>query len=233
MGPSDMSDGAVGDAGMGGGDGGGMMATPDEEMMERGDANTGEGSFGESMGMGELEGRMSDYLGGDEDIENMLAPSGLGIVPVSLGVLGDPDSRHEDPDLDQEGEHMGCGALEPSKPETSDMDSWSFVADEKEGAMDRQILAPVMQPKVSLMPGEEAPEPPPPSQVRRMLADRMREMGRGLMIAGSKAPRQQMMEIQGAMVGLMDQLEALADQPGREALRRRILLQLRPRVMRF
>jgi len=61
----------------------------------------------------------------------------------------------------------------------------------------------------------------------------MREMGRGLMIAGSKAPRQQMMEIQGAMVGLMDQLEALADQPGREALRRRILLQLRPRVMRF
>jgi DNA-binding MarR family transcriptional regulator len=220
----------MGDAGMGGGDGGGgMMAMDEEEIMERGEANTGEVEFGEPMAMEELEARMGDYLA----LEDMLGPGGLGIIPVSLGTPADPDTQHEGPDLDQEGEHMGCGGMEPTEPEIPEMDSWSFVADdEKEGAMQREMFAPVVEPKV-MGPGEMVPEPPPPAQVRRMLGDRMREMGRGLMIAGSKAPRQQMMEIQGAMIGLMDQLEALADQPGREALRRRILLQLRPRVMRF
>jgi len=214
--------------GVGGGDGG-MMAMTDDDLVDRAEVNTGQVSFGEQMAMEELEARFGDYLA----LEDMLAPSGLGVVPVSLGAPDDPDARHEGPDLDQEGEHMGCGGMEPTEPETPDMESWSFVADdEKEGAMERQMFAPVVEPKVSLRE-EPPPEPPPPAQVRRMLSDRMREMGRGLMIAGSKAPRQQMMEIQGAMVGLMDQLEALADQPGREALRRRILLQLRPRVMRF
>jgi hypothetical protein len=224
--PPMLDPGGADMGGPGGGDGGGgMMAMDDDDLVDRAEINTGQVSFGEPMAMEELEARMGDYLA----LEDMLGPGGLGIIPVSLGTPADPDTQHEGPDLDQEGEHMGCGGMEPTEPGPPDMDSWSFVADEeKEGAMQREMLLPVTP-----MQGEMPPEPPPPAQVRRMLADRMREMGRGLMIAGSKAPRQQMMEIQGAMVGLMDQLEALADQPGREALRRRILLQLRPRVMRF
>ena len=80
-------------------------------------------------------------------------------------------------------------------------------------------------------PPEPPPEPPPPAEVRRMLADNMRDMGRVLMISGMKAPRQQMMAIGATMDGLMAQLDALADQPGRKALQRRLLLNLRPKVM--
>ena len=206
----------------------GLMAMKEENLLEREEANTGDLNFGEAMAMEELEARMGEYM--SMGLEDMLAPGGLGVVPVSIGAFGDPDAQHEGPDLDPGGEHMGSGEEPPTELE---MESWSFVADgEKESAMDRTLLAPVMDPQV-LLPGELPPEPPPPAQVRRMLADRMREMGRGLMIAGSKAPRQQMMEIQETMMGLLNQLEALADQPGREALRRRILLQMRPRVMRF
>ena len=79
--------------------------------------------------------------------------------------------------------------------------------------------------------GEPPPEPPPPAEIRRMLADNMRDMGRQLMISGMKAPRQQMMAIANTMDGLMAQLDALADQPGRKAIHRRILMKLRPRVM--
>jgi len=80
-------------------------------------------------------------------------------------------------------------------------------------------------------PGDEEQEPPPPAEVRRMLAERMRDMGRGLMVAGAKPPRQQMVEVGRVIDGLLDQLEMLADQPGRVALRRRILLGLRGRAL--
>lgn len=149
----------------------------------------------------ELEGRLSDYMG---TLEELQAPAGLGVSPVSLGTLGDPMTRHEEPDTDADGERTALTLADP-----------------------KTLTGP------SRGLGEMEPEPAPPAQVRRMLQDRMRELGRGLMIAGAKAPRQQMMEIQETMIGLLDQLEALSDQPGREALRRRILLQLRPRVMRF
>ena len=196
-------------------------------------------TFGEQEAA-DVEGRLGDYLGGN-GMEDLLGPAGLGVVPVSLGTPEDPMSQHEGPDTDAEGDHLSCGKEVPEDwvEIVPDMEAWtllasedwSFVAEgERESAMHREILLPV---KPSLKPSEEIPEPPPPSQVRRMLSDRMRELGRGLMIAGSKAPRQQMMEIQHTMVGLLEQLEALSDQPGREALRRRILLQLRPRVMRF
>ena len=232
MGAPDMGDAGMGDAGMGGGDGGGdgggMMAMNEEEIVERAETNTGQVDFGEAMAMEEYEARMGDYLG----LEDMLEPSGLGFIPVSLGTRDDPDTQHEGPGLDQEGEHMADCIDPPMEIAQPDMDSWSFVADdEKEGAMQREMLLPVVTGRPGMM--EEPPEPPPPAQVRRMLADRMRELGRGLMIAGSKAPRQQMLEIQRTMLGLMEQLEALSDQPGRESIRRRILLQLRPHVMRF
>jgi len=79
--------------------------------------------------------------------------------------------------------------------------------------------------------GEPPPEPPPPAEVRRMLADNMRDMGRSLMVSGMKPPRPQMMAIANALEGLLDQLEMLADQPGRKALQRRILLNMRPKIM--
>jgi hypothetical protein len=79
-------------------------------------------------------------------------------------------------------------------------------------------------------PGEEPPEPPPPAEVKRMLADRMRDVARSLMMAGMKPPRQQMMEIAKALDLLLEQLNLLADQPGRDALRRRILLNIRQRI---
>lgn len=79
--------------------------------------------------------------------------------------------------------------------------------------------------------GEPPPEPPPPAEVRRMLADRMREVGRKIMMSGMKPPRPQMIAVGEAIENLLDQLDTLADQPGREALKRRILLHLRPRVL--
>lgn len=228
-GPGEL--GEMGDAGMGGGEGGAMAMT-DDQMLERGEDNTGEVEFGESQAMAEVEARLGDYLG--IDLNDLLSPAGLGVVPVSLGTPDDPDDRHEGPDTALDGgEHVSCGDVRGGcVDEPPEMEGWSFLAEEedKEAAMERQLLFPVQQPDVM---GEPPPEPPPPAQVRRQLQDRMRDLGRGLMVAGAKSPRMQMMEIQSAMMGLMDQLELLADQPGREALRRRILLQLRPRVMRF
>lgn len=237
MGGGDGGGGGDGDGG-GGGDGGGAMAmleddeTPYSEdgrlsisdesafMLERGQDNTGEVAFGDVMSMGELEARLGDYLGLDS-----VAPEGLDFVPFTLERPADLTSPREGPDTDPEGGHLG-GEEEP------EMGIWSFLKDEeKEAAMDRRMPAVVERPNVGVE--ELAPEPPPPAQVRRQLQDRMRELGRGLMVAGAKSPRMQMMAIQGALEGLLDQLEALSDQPGREALRRRILLQLRPRVMRF
>lgn len=77
---------------------------------------------------------------------------------------------------------------------------------------------------------EPPPEPPPPAEVKRMLADRMRGLARSLMVAGTRQPRQQMIEIWKAFDTLLDQLDLLADQPGRLALRRRILMGLRQRL---
>jgi len=231
MGDAGMGDAGMGDAGMGGGDGGGgAMAMNQEEMTDRGEINTGEVEFGEvmSMGelearMGELEARMGDYMG-EEELEDVISQGGLGIVPVSLGAPGDPMGRTEPP-MPGQGMH-GQHVAEPS-----DLGDWTLLG-EKEGAVERSFMAPVMQPDVSDV-GPLVEEPPPPAQVRRELQERMRDLGRGLMVAGAKSPRMQMMEIQNALGGLLDQLEALSDQPGREALRRRILLSLRPRVMRF
>jgi len=79
--------------------------------------------------------------------------------------------------------------------------------------------------------GEIEEEPPPPAQVKQELANRMREMGRTLMVSGMRAPRQQIIDIGKILNGLIDQLEMLSDQPGRAALKRRILLGLRNRVL--
>lgn len=78
---------------------------------------------------------------------------------------------------------------------------------------------------------EEPPEPPPPAEVKKMLANRMRSLARKLMVAGMRAPRQQMVEIGKALEVLLDQLDLLADQPGRQALRRRVLMNLRQRIV--
>ena len=71
-----------------------------------------------------------------------------------------------------------------------------------------------------------------PSELRRLSADRMREMGRSLMVAGMRAPRQQIVAIAVTLDGLLEQLKLLGEQnPGLNALRRRILLNLRNKTM--
>lgn len=71
-----------------------------------------------------------------------------------------------------------------------------------------------------------------PSDVKRMSAERMREFGRSLMVAGTRAPRQQMISIAVTLDGLLEQLRMLGEQdPGLRALRRRILLKMREQVL--
>lgn len=118
---------------------------------------------------------------------------------------------------------------------------WGFMeADAKEARMEDYAFAlpfsPVGPTPGIKMPGnpghgEQPPEPPPPAEVRRMLADKMRNVGRQLIVSGMKPPRPQMLAVGKALEELLDQLDALADQPGRKALKRRILLQLRPRIL--
>lgn len=85
-----------------------------------------------------------------------------------------------------------------------------------------------------LLPGQSSddppPEPPPPAEVKKMLSNRMRGLARQLTVAGMRPPRQQMVEIGRALDTLLDQLDLLADQPGRQSLRRRILMTLRQRI---
>lgn len=220
---SGMSTMDMGDAGGmadGGGGDGGAMAMNQDETLERALTNTGEVEFGE------VEGRLGENFLGMEELEEVLSQGGLGIVPVSLGVPGDPMRRDEPPMLMPEQGMDGERVAEPA-----DLGDWTLLS-EKEGAMGQyNFMAPVTNPDVKLEEVQE--DPPPPAETRRQLQERMRDLGRGLMVAGAKSPRMQMMEIQNALGGLLDQLETLADQPGREALRRRILLTLRPRVMRF
>ena len=146
-----------------------------------------------------------------------------------------PHEDREDPREDASG--MGHddarGRYAEINQEAAAMENWSFLPAEKEG---RIMLMPAMTTKPG-MPhkppkgDDEEIEPPPPAEIKRQLAERMREMGRSLMVSGMRAPRQQMMEIGKTLDGLIDQLDMLADQPGRQALRRRILLGLRQRVL--
>jgi hypothetical protein len=123
---------------------------------------------------------------------------------------------------------------------TSDEMNWGFIeADAHEARMEDYAslpFAPAGPTPGAKMHGprgmmEDSPEPPPPSEIRRMLQDNMRDMGRTLMISGMKAPLQQMLAIGATMDGLLDQLNALADQPGRKGIQRRLLQKLRPKVM--
>jgi hypothetical protein len=71
-----------------------------------------------------------------------------------------------------------------------------------------------------------------PSDVKRVSAQRMRELGRSLMVAGTRAPRQQMISIAATIDGLLEQLDMLGDQdPSLNALRRRVLMSLRGKVL--
>ena len=156
--------------------------------------------------------------------------------------------------LEDRGDESGMGHDDERQRYAEDgIEGWSFLPDsnEREAYMvppTSMAMAPplrepgVPQMKVMTMPvglprprpgmgDEEEMEPLPPSEIRRQLADRMREMGRAMMISGMRAPRQQMMEIGKTLNGLIDQLDLLADQPGRQALKRRILLGLRQRVL--
>jgi len=71
-----------------------------------------------------------------------------------------------------------------------------------------------------------------PADVKRVSAERMRELGRSLMIAGMRPPRSQMVSIAVTLDGLLEQLKLLGDQNASlNALRRRVLLQLRGKVL--
>jgi hypothetical protein len=116
------------------------------------------------------------------------------------------------------------------------MEGWSFLPQKGKGEPTIMLLpaGPGREkgvPQVKRPTDPDAPEPPPPAEVKRQLAERMRDVGRSLMVSGMRAPRQQMMEIGKALDILIDQLELLADQPNRKAFKRRIMLGLRNRVL--
>lgn len=98
---------------------------------------------------------------------------------------------------------------------------WDLSSEER--ARMRKAFAPMVV---------EDAEAVPPSDVKRVSAERMRELGRSLMVAGMRAPRQQMISIAVTLDGLLEQLKMLGDQnPGLNALRRRILLKMREQVL--
>lgn len=100
---------------------------------------------------------------------------------------------------------------------------WRDIGDDEKRAM-RRALAPVM------IEDEEAVVLP--SDVRRVSAERLRELGRALMVAGMRAPRQQMISIAVTLDALLDHLKLLGDQsPALNALRRRVLLKMRNQVL--
>jgi hypothetical protein len=71
-----------------------------------------------------------------------------------------------------------------------------------------------------------------PADVKRVSAERLRELGRSLMIAGTRPPRPQMVSIAVTLDSLLEQLKMLGEQnPGLNALRRRILLGLRGKIL--
>lgn len=166
----------------------------------------------------------------------------------------DPGQRREEPSeseyerhLMERGDESGMGHDDTRQMYADGLEGWSFLpvgdAGEREAFVVQQgpgmAAPPLREPGVPqtkvvqpmLGPDGEPIEPPPPAQIRRQLAERMRDLGRALMISGTRAPRQQMIEVGRALDALIDQLELLADQPGRQALKRRILLGLRQRVL--
>ena len=123
--------------------------------------------------------------------------------------------------------------LEDPRPKAASMttlEDWTFLGKKAFGLPGLPGATPGGPPKPPGF-GEIEEEPPPPAQVKMELANRMREMGRTLMVSGMRAPRQQIIDIGKVLNGLIDQLELLSDQPGRAALKRRIFLGLRNRVL--
>ena len=71
-----------------------------------------------------------------------------------------------------------------------------------------------------------------PNEERKDRSDRMRQLGRVLMMAGMRAPRQQMYVMAAVISMLIEDLEKIAGaDPGLRGLKRRILMSLRNRVI--
>jgi hypothetical protein len=79
---------------------------------------------------------------------------------------------------------------------------------------------------------EDEPEVVLPAELKRRSAERMRDLGRSLMISGMRPPRQQMVSIAVTIDGLMQQLDELAaESPALANMRRRIMLGLRSKIV--
>jgi len=114
----------------------------------------------------------------------------------------------------------GTGVEELSRSKRA---RWGQLTSEQK-AKRRRAFAPVMI--------EETEAPLAPADAKRMSAERMRELGRSLMIAGTRPPRAQMISIAVTLDALLEQLKDLGEQnPGLNALRRRVLLGLRGKVL--
>lgn len=163
---------------------------------------------------------------------------------------GEPSESEYERHLMERADESGMGHDDTRQMYADGIEGWSFlpVGDAAQGEREAFVVQqgpgmaapPLREPGVPqvktvhqpmLGPDGEPIEPPPPAQIRRQLSERMRDLGRSLMISGTRAPRQQMIEVGKALDALIDQLELLADQPGRQALKRRILLGLRNRVL--
>lgn len=71
-----------------------------------------------------------------------------------------------------------------------------------------------------------------PAEQKKERSERLRQLGRVLMLAGMRAPRQQLFVVAAALGMLMEEMDKIAgDDPGLKALKRRILMGLRNRVI--
>ena len=100
---------------------------------------------------------------------------------------------------------------------------WKNLSSDRR-AKARQAFAPMMveDEEIVMLPGD----------VKRLSAERMRELGRSLMVAGTRPPRAQLVSIAVTLDGLLEQMKMLGEQnPSLNALRRRVLLGLRGKVL--
>jgi hypothetical protein len=70
------------------------------------------------------------------------------------------------------------------------------------------------------------------AQLRRQQAARLRDLGRALMISAMKAPRQQLIQTGLLVLVLLHEMDKIAGRdPGLQALKRRMVLDIRRKVL--
>jgi hypothetical protein len=95
----------------------------------------------------------------------------------------------------------------------------------------RQVLIGVA--KQAFMDLEDTEEiPVAPAVQRRIQSTQLRELGRALMVAAMRAPRQQMIQVGLLVIVLLNEMEKIAgNDPGLRGLKRRLVLEIRRQVL--